>query len=30
MAVRNVAPGVQSVGAIDWDRRLFEDLTPLP
>jgi len=30
MTVRNVAPGVQSVGAIDWDRRLFEDLTPLP
>ncbi len=30
MSVRNVAPGVQSVGAIDWDRRLFDDLIPLP
>ncbi len=30
MSVRTVAPGVQSVGAIDWDRRLFDDLIPLP
>ena len=30
MSVRTVAPGVESVGAIDWDRRLFDDLIPLP
>jgi flavorubredoxin len=30
MSVRTVAPGVLSVGAIDWDRRLFDDLIPLP
>jgi flavorubredoxin len=30
MSVRSVAPGVLSVGAIDWDRRLFDDLIPLP
>lgn len=30
MSVRTVAPGVVSVGAIDWDRRLFDDLIPLP
>jgi flavorubredoxin len=30
MSVRNVAPGVLSVGAVDWDRRLFDDLIPLP
>ncbi|NLX50315.1 MAG: FprA family A-type flavoprotein [Methanospirillum sp.] len=30
MSARSVAPGVLSVGAIDWDRRLFDDLIPLP
>jgi flavorubredoxin len=30
MSVRTVVPGVLSVGAIDWDRRLFDDLIPLP
>ncbi|HOT95292.1 MAG TPA: FprA family A-type flavoprotein, partial [Methanoregulaceae archaeon] len=30
MTIRTVAPGVVSVGAIDWDRRLFDDLIPLP
>lgn len=30
MSVRSVAPGVLSVGAIDWDRRLFDDLIALP
>jgi flavorubredoxin len=30
MSVRTVAPGVLSVGAIDWDRRLFDDLITLP
>ncbi len=29
-AVRNIRPGVQWVGAIDWDRRLFDALIPLP
>lgn len=28
--VRDVRPGVQWVGAIDWDRRLFDALIPLP
>jgi flavorubredoxin len=27
---RDIKPGVQSVGAIDWDRRLFDALIPLP
>lgn len=30
MAVRELKPGVYSVGAIDWDRRLFDELIPLP
>ena len=30
MTIREVASGVISVGAIDWDRRLFDDLIPLP
>jgi len=30
MAVREIKPGVYSVGAIDWDRRLFDELIPLP
>lgn len=29
-SVRNIRPGVQCVGAIDWDRRLFDALIPLP
>lgn len=27
---REVRPGVFSVGVIDWDRRLFDELIPLP
>ncbi len=30
MAVRDIAPGVFGVGAVDWDRRLFDALIPLP
>ena len=30
MVVRELAPGVSSVGAIDWERRLFDSLIPLP
>lgn len=30
MAAREIAPGVYSVGAIDWDRRVFDSLIPLP
>jgi flavorubredoxin len=30
MAPREMKPGVYSVGAIDWDRRLFDSLIPLP
>jgi flavorubredoxin len=30
MAVREIVPGVTSLGVVDWDRRLFEALTPLP
>lgn len=30
MAPRELKPGVYSVGAIDWDRRLFDSLIPLP
>jgi len=30
MAPRKIRPGVYSVGAIDWDRRLFDSLIPLP
>ncbi len=30
MAVRVVKPGVFWIGAIDWDRRLFDALIPLP
>jgi flavorubredoxin len=30
MAPREMKPGVHSVGAIDWDRRLFDSLIPLP
>ncbi len=28
--IREIRPGVQSIGAIDWDRRLFDALIPLP
>ena len=28
--VRELKPGVYAVGAIDWDRRLFDELIPLP
>jgi len=27
---RKVAPGLSAVGAVDWDRRLFDSLIPLP
>ncbi len=30
MAVREVKPGIYSVGAIDWDRTVFDELIPLP
>lgn len=30
MAVREIKSRVYSVGAIDWDRRLFDELIPLP
>ncbi len=30
MAVREIKTGVFSVGALDWDRRLFDELIPLP
>lgn len=30
MAVRTLKDGVYTVGAIDWDRRLFDQLIPLP
>jgi len=30
MAVREIKPNIYSVGAIDWDRRLFDALIPLP
>jgi flavorubredoxin len=30
MAVRQLKPNIFSVGAIDWDRRLFDELIPLP
>ncbi len=30
MAVREIKPGVYSVGAIDWDRTVFDELIPLP
>lgn len=30
MSVREIKPGVYAVGAIDWDRRLFDELIPLP
>jgi flavorubredoxin len=30
MHSREIRPGVLSVGAIDWDRRIFDELIPLP
>jgi len=30
MVVREIKPGIHSVGAIDWDRRVFDELIPLP
>jgi len=30
MVARQIRPDVYSVGAIDWDRRLFDELIPLP
>ncbi len=30
MKPREFAPGIYAVGAIDWDRRLFDSLIPLP
>ena len=30
MNSREIRPGVSSVGAIDWDRRIFDELIPLP
>ncbi|WP_214083987.1 FprA family A-type flavoprotein [Methanoculleus sp.] len=30
MAAREIVPDVFAVGAIDWDRRLFDELIPLP
>jgi flavorubredoxin len=30
MAVRNIITGIYAVGSIDWYRRLFDELIPLP
>ncbi len=30
MAIREIRPGIYSVGALDFDRRLFDSLIPLP
>ena len=30
MKPREIRPGIHAVGAIDWDRRLFDALIPLP
>ena len=30
MAVRKIKDGIRAVGAIDWNRRLFDELIPLP
>ena len=30
MKPRELRPGVYSVGAVDWDRRVFDSLIPLP
>ena len=30
MAARELKPGVHAVGVLDWDKKLFDDLIPLP
>jgi len=30
MPAKEIMPGIYAVGAIDWDRRLFDELIPLP
>jgi flavorubredoxin len=30
MAERELRPGIYAVGSLDWDRRLFDELIPLP
>jgi len=30
LIVREIKPGIYAVGSIDWDRRLFDELIPLP
>jgi len=30
MAIREIKGGVFSIGVIDWDRRVFDELIPLP
>jgi len=30
MSVRQLKPQIYWVGAIDWDRKLFDELIPLP
>lgn len=30
MTTREIKPNIYSVGAVDWDRRLFDELIPLP
>ena len=30
MTVREIKPDIYAVGAVDWDRRLFDELIPLP
>jgi flavorubredoxin len=30
MKAREIKPGIYWVGAVDWDRRLFDELIPLP
>jgi flavorubredoxin len=30
MIAREITPGILSISAIDWDRRLFDELVPLP
>lgn len=30
MAIKEISKGIYSVGAIDWNRRLFDELIPLP
>ena len=30
MNAREIKPGIQWMGAVDWDRRLFDELIPLP